>query len=110
MTEAGDFLEVGRDDDDAEAGFERLIEEAVDFRLRADIDAGGRILGDQKRPPMRSQRPTITFCWLPPESDSIGSCGIVGTKPDLEADRAGLLGLRLAARAERRSCGRSRSG
>ena len=39
---------------------------------------------------MRSQRPTITFCWLPPESDFDRQLRIVGTKADLEADRAGL--------------------
>ena len=41
-----DLLEVGRDDDDRGAGGQRHVEQAVDLRLRADVDAGGRILED----------------------------------------------------------------
>jgi len=62
MTEPRHFLEVGRDDDDAEAGVEGMVEQAVDLGLGADVDAGGRSSATSRLPPMRSQRPTTTFC------------------------------------------------
>ena len=50
MTEPRDLLEVGRYDDDAEARIESLIEETVDLRLGAHVDAGGRILRNEEAP------------------------------------------------------------
>ena len=62
MTQARHFLEIGGDDDDAEPGFERLIEQPVDLRLGADIDARGGSSAMSAFPPIASQRPTTTFC------------------------------------------------
>src|SRR5208283_3917924 len=41
------LLEVGRHDDDAETGGERLIEKTIDLRLGAHVDPRGRIFRDK---------------------------------------------------------------
>ena len=46
MADLRDLLEIGRDDDDRRARLQRDVEQPVDFRLGADVDAGGRVLED----------------------------------------------------------------
>src|SRR4051812_23264563 len=46
VTYFGNFLEVGRDDDNGRACLQGHIEKPIDLRLGADIDAGSRILED----------------------------------------------------------------
>ena len=51
VTKARDFLEVGRDDDDAKPCLERCVEQAVDFRLRANVYSSRWIFGDENLAP-----------------------------------------------------------
>ena len=44
-----------------------LVDDPVDFRLGADIDAAGRLVQDQHLGLVSSQRDSSTFCWLPPD-------------------------------------------
>ena len=46
MADLGHLLEIGRDDQDRGAGLQRDVEQPVDLRLGADVDAGGRVLED----------------------------------------------------------------
>ncbi len=48
MADMGDFLEVGRHDDDRQTRLERPGDQPIDVGLGADIDACGRIFGDQQ--------------------------------------------------------------
>ena len=48
MADCRHFDEIGRDDDDRQAGLQRLEEQAIDLALRADVDPGGGVLEDQK--------------------------------------------------------------
>src|SRR5690606_11311401 len=43
-----DFRQVGRDEDDAGALLEKFAEQAVDFRLGANVDADGRLVEDEE--------------------------------------------------------------
>ncbi len=46
MADVGDFLEIGGDDDDRDAGREGDVEQLINVGLGADVDACGRILED----------------------------------------------------------------
>ena len=63
VADMADLLEVGRHHRDREFRLERALDEAVDFRFRADINsqAVGSSATSSRRP-VASQRPTTTFC------------------------------------------------
>ena len=67
--QADQLVEVGGDQQDAHPFGAGVLEQLPDRRLRADVDAAGRVGGDQQpRVADSISRPTISFCWLPPES------------------------------------------
>ena len=45
----------------------QLVDDAVDLRLGADVDAAGRLVEDQHARLDLEQRDSSTFCWLPPD-------------------------------------------
>ena len=52
----------------------RAARELVPDRgLRADVDAAGRVGGDQQHGSPDSSRPMTSFCWLPPDSAAAGT-------------------------------------
>ncbi len=48
VADAGDLLDIGGDEQDAEAAVGQRAELQVDLLARADIDAAGRLLEDQE--------------------------------------------------------------
>src|ERR1700737_2979521 len=48
MADAGNLLEIRRDQEDGKPAVERLLEQLVDFGFRSDIDAEGRLLEHQE--------------------------------------------------------------
>ena len=110
MADRGDLLEVGRDQQHGQAARERGGEQAIDLGLGADVDAGGRVLEDQQLAARsRIQRAMTTFCWLPPESVSIGASGAFGRQRRRSARAPGPHGaLRRRPSASRRGRGRRR--
>ena len=47
----------------------KLQDELIDLELGADVDASGRLVKQEDVRSVRSQRPMMTFCWLPPDSE-----------------------------------------
>src|SRR5262245_53279607 len=50
MAHLRDLFEIRRHDEDRGASFECNVEQAIDLRLRADVDTGGRIFEDIHAP------------------------------------------------------------
>ena len=74
LAHARDLLEVGGDEEDREACGQRVVEQAVDLGLGADVHARRSAPpGSAGAGPIRSQRPIMTFCWLPPDRVAIGA-------------------------------------
>ena len=48
MADMSDFLEVGRHHNHRELVGKRALDQPIDFRLRANVDARGRILCDEQ--------------------------------------------------------------
>jgi hypothetical protein len=57
---ADDFLQLGRNDQERQALAAKLLDQFDDFRVRADVDAPGRLVQDQeagiRRQPAGQQR------------------------------------------------------
>ena len=82
VADALDLLEIRRDQEDGQPRLQRLLEQMIDLRLGADIDADGRLLEDeQARPSPPSSGPPRPSAdcrrrgWRPRCS---GSCGLDG--------------------------------
>ena len=63
MGQAEHLLEIGRDDDDADASLGLRGDQVVDGSPRADVDAAGRLVGDEDAAG-RTHEPAAnrTFC------------------------------------------------
>ncbi len=48
----------------------RSVDETIDLRLRADVDAARRLVEDEDSDWSRADGREITFCWLPPDSSA----------------------------------------
>ena len=66
--------------------FERLVEQPVDFRLGADVDAGRRILGDQHLAADRQPAADDDLLLVAAGQRLDGQIGSVGPEADARAD------------------------
>ena len=66
--EADQLVEVGGDQQHRQALAPGAPDVVPDRGLGADVDAAGRVRGDQQDGSPLISRPTMNFCWLPPES------------------------------------------
>ena len=65
--------QIAGGEQDAGAGGGEATDGGVDLGLGADVDAGRRLVEQQQARRWRSARASSSFCWLPPDSESIGA-------------------------------------
>ena len=94
--QADQLVEVGGDQQHGEPGAASLADVVPDLRLGADVDAAGRVGGDSRTGSPLISRPTMNFCWLPPESADRGGVDAGGADVVLVDDPLGV-GARAAA-------------
>ena len=104
------LLEVGRHDEHREALIERAGDEPVDLGLGADIDASGRILGNEQ-PPVGGEPATDDNLLLVAAGEAFDRQGGI-VRPEVErgaeADR--LFGLDVRRKRRESGCGRDAAG
>ena len=84
------LVQVGGDQQDASAGVAGLPQLVPDRGLGTDVDAAGGVRGDQHaRVRLDNSRPTMSFCWLPPDSAKAGTVSLGVRTPKVVDDVAG---------------------
>src|SRR5690606_7715019 len=95
MADLRHLLEVGGDDDHREALVEGARDQVVDLRLRADVDAGGRILGDEEPPPGGEPSADHHLLLVAARKPLDRKSGVVRAKVERSAEPCGALRLRM---------------
>lgn len=73
------LLQFRRDNQQRQAIGAEGFNQANNFRMGADVDAAGRLIEDQELRFGQQPAESSTFCWLPPERNSIG-CSALGVR------------------------------
>ena len=93
----GDFLEVRGHHDDRQPLFQRLGDQPVDLRLRADVDTSGRVFRNQQPAVGRQPAADHHLLLVAARERFNGQRGIVGAEADAVADFPRGLGFRARA-------------
>jgi hypothetical protein len=73
------LFQLGRDDQQRQTVGAQGFNQADNFGVRADVNAAGRFIEDQELRFGQQPAGSSTFCWLPPERNSIG-CSALGVR------------------------------